>query len=195
MRRNLLIKDIYKHCSILAAHIAKDIVEQEKIDEYCKTPCDLAVISHDKKYVNKDLFNKMMFHIAEYEFIERRGEVFVLESEWKRFIPTKLTSQNKLREIGSIQIYLLQQIIAKKFLEIIRNETQKIELEELIYYIDVIDGSKGLDELRSDMISNLLSINSKLISSLQAIMKLVDEELAINPKFNFILIFSFIWFY
>ncbi|MHA1125824.1 MAG: hypothetical protein ACTSO7_08565 [Candidatus Heimdallarchaeota archaeon] len=147
--------ELYDHLSILAAHLAQKLIESEKIDQFCKSPCDLAVICHDKKYVNKELIGKMMFHIAEYGYLERRGEVFILEDNWRRVLPAKVNSQQELRDINSYPIYLLQERIIKHFLELVRNETVKIEMKNLIYYLDTIDGSKGLQELRHEAISTM----------------------------------------
>jgi len=150
-----LSSELYDHLSILAAHLAQKLIESEKIDQFCKSPCDLAVICHDKKYVNKELIGKMMFHIAEYGYLERRGEVFILEDNWRRVLPAKVNSQQELRDINSYPIYLLQERIIKHFLELVRNETVKIEMKNLIYYLDTIDGSKGLQELRHEAISTM----------------------------------------
>jgi len=150
-----LSTEIYEHVSILAAHLAQKLVEVEKIDQFCKSPCDLAVICHDKKYVNKDLIGKMMFHIAEYGYLERRGEVFILEDNWRRVLPAKINSQDALREIKSYPIYLLQERIVKHFLELVRNETTKIDMKTLIYFLDAIDGSKGLQDLAHDAVSTM----------------------------------------
>ena len=147
--------EAYKHLSILAAHIAQKIIEDEGIDDFCKSPCDLAVICHEKRYVKKDLIGKMLFHISEYEYMERRGEVFVLEEKWRRMLPTKINSQKYLREYGFNKIHLFQEILAKKFLEIVRNESQKLELNKLIYYLDAIYSGKGLNNLRSELISSI----------------------------------------
>ena len=35
---------------------------------------------------------KMMFHISEYGYLERRGEVFILEDNWRRVLPAKVNS-------------------------------------------------------------------------------------------------------
>lgn len=147
--------EIYNHLSILAAHLAQKLVESEKIDQFCKSPCDLAVICHDKKYVKKELIGKMMFHISEYGYLERRGEVFILEDNWRRVLPAKINSQEALREINSYPIYLLQERIIKMFLELVRNETVQIEMKNLIYYLDTIDGSKALQELSHEAISTM----------------------------------------
>ncbi|MHA1243238.1 MAG: hypothetical protein ACTSP7_01575 [Candidatus Heimdallarchaeota archaeon] len=147
--------EIYDHLSILAAHLAQKLIESEKIDQFCKSPCDLAVICHDKKYINKELIGKMMFHIAEYGYLERRGEVFILEDNWRRVLPAKINSQNALREINSYPIYLLQERIIKNFLELVRNETVKIDLKTLIYFLDTIDSSKALQELSHEAVSTM----------------------------------------
>ena len=40
-------------------------------------------------------------------------------------------------------------------LKSIKNESQKISLSELVYYLDAIDGSQGLDIIRTDALANL----------------------------------------
>jgi len=69
----------------------------------------------------------------------------------------KATSRDYLREHGANQLYLFQEYLAKYFLEIIRNETEKIELAKLLYFIDTIDGSRSLHSLRSEAIKFLIS--------------------------------------
>ncbi len=147
-----MTKEIFEHLAILSAHIAQQIVESEGIETFCKSPCDLAIICYNKRYVHKELIGKMLIHLSEFDFLERRGEVFVLEDKWRRVLPAKMTSRTALREVAN-QIYLFQEHIAKNFLEIVRNETQKIELSKLIYFLDTIDGSKALHNLRSEAIS------------------------------------------
>jgi len=150
-----LTKEIFENIAILSANIAQKIAEDEGIDNFCKTPCDLAVISHNKRYVNKDLFGKMLFHLAEYGYFERRGEVFVLADKWRRVLPAKATSLDYLRTHGANQLYLFQEYLSKSFLEVIRNETEKINLSKLVYFLDTIDGSRSLHTLRSEAISLL----------------------------------------
>ncbi|MBK5114408.1 MAG: hypothetical protein KGD59_15235 [Candidatus Heimdallarchaeota archaeon] len=150
-----MTKEIFENIAILSAYIAQQIAEDEGIGNFCKTPCDLAVISHNKRYTNKDLFGKMLFHLAEYGYFERRGVVFVLADKWRRVLPAKATSRDYLREQGANQLFLFQEYLAKSFLEIIRNETEKIDLAKLVYFIDTIDGSRSLHSLRSEAISQL----------------------------------------
>ncbi len=161
---NNLIEDIFEHVAILNAHIAQKIVEAEGIDDYCSTPCDIAIISHDKKYVQRNYIGKMLHHLAEFEFMERRGDVFVLQEAWRRILPAKVKSVKSLREEGAHSLFLFQEVLAKKFIEIAKNESQKISLSELIYYIDTIDSCDGLNLIRSDAIAELdLSRSSKKI--------------------------------
>ncbi len=152
---NNLVKDIFEHVAILNAHIAQKIVEEEGIDEYCTTPCDIAIISHDKKYVQRNYIGKMLHHLSEYEFMERRGDVFVLQEAWRRMLPARVNSVKILREKDAYSLFLFQELLAKKFIEIVKNESQKINLSELVYYLDTIDGCDGLNSIRSDAIAEL----------------------------------------
>ncbi|MFW9922523.1 MAG: hypothetical protein ACFFDW_04445 [Candidatus Thorarchaeota archaeon] len=148
-------KEIFTHIAILTAHIAQNIIEKEGIHDFCISPCDLAVICHEKHYIQKEIIGKMMTHISDYEYLERRGEVYILADAWRRMLPAKIDSEKILREQGLINLYHFQELISKHFLEIARNDSQKITLNELIYYLDSIDGSKGLQNIRSEVISNL----------------------------------------
>lgn len=150
-----MLSETFEHLSILTAHIAQKIIEDKGIDKFCISPCDLAVICHEKHYVQKDTIGKMLFHISEFEYMERRGEVFVLADSWRRMLPAKNSSQTFLREQGFYKIHLFQEKLAQKFIEIIKNETQKIDLGKLIYNLDAIDGSKGFNNLRSDAMSSM----------------------------------------
>jgi hypothetical protein len=153
-------EDIYHHLSVLAAHIAKKIVEDEGIDIYFKSPADIAVICHNKKYVQLDQFDKMLAHLSEYSYFERRGAVYILEDEWRRVLPTKMTATSKLKELDAYQINILQEHLAKYFIDVIKNDIQKIEISKLIYQLDTIDGSKLLNNMRSNGISILDSTTS-----------------------------------
>lgn len=150
-----LVKEIFEHVAILNAHIAQRIVDMEGIDEYCKTPCDIAIISHDKKYVQRNYIGKMLHHLSEFDFMERRGDVFVLQEAWRRILPAKINSVKILREKDAYSIYLFQELLAKRFIEIVKNESQKIELSELVYYLATIDGCDGLNSIRSEAITEL----------------------------------------
>lgn len=155
MSERILSKEIFEHIAILSAYIAQQIAEEQGIGNFCKTPCDIAVISHNKRYAKKELFGKMLIQLAEYGYFERRGEVFVLADKWRRVLPAKATSRAYLREHGANQLYLFHEYLAKYFLEIIRNETEKVDLAKLVYFIDTIDGSRSLHSLRSEAISQL----------------------------------------
>ncbi|NHJ31432.1 MAG: hypothetical protein FK732_01085, partial [Asgard group archaeon] len=63
-----MTKEIFEHIAILSAYIAQRIADDEGIGNFCKTPCDLAVISHNKRYVKKELFGKMLYQLAEYGY-------------------------------------------------------------------------------------------------------------------------------
>ncbi|NHJ39735.1 MAG: hypothetical protein FK731_06850 [Asgard group archaeon] len=152
--------DVYHHLSILAAHIAKKIVEDEGIDIYFKSPADIAVVCHNKKYIRTGQFDKMMSHLSEYGYFERRGAVYLIADQWKRVLPAKLTSIDELKELGVHQANILQEYLAKYFIDVIKNDIQKIEISKLIYQLDTIDGSKKLHNMRSDAISLIDSINT-----------------------------------
>ena len=92
-----MTKDTLQHLSILAAHIAQKIVEDEGIDIYFKSPADIAVICHNKKYVRINQFDKMLTHLSEYGYFERRGAVYLIADEWRRVLPAKLTSIEELK--------------------------------------------------------------------------------------------------
>lgn len=161
---NDLIKDIFEHVAILNAHIAQKIVEEEGIDEYCATPCDIAIISHDKKYVQRNYIGKMLHHLSEFEYMERRGDVFVLQEAWRRSLPARVNSVKILRKKDAYSLFLFQELLAKKFIEIVKNESQKINLSELVYYLDTVDGCDGLNSIRSEAIAELdLSVSPKKI--------------------------------
>jgi hypothetical protein len=152
--------DIYYHLSVIATHLAKKIVEDEGIDEFFKSPTDIAVICHKKRYVKKQQFNKMLTHLSEFEYLESRGEVYVLPDEWRKVLPSKLTSTKKLGEYSASQFNVLLEHLAKHFISIIRNDQNKLELSKLVYYIDSIIGTKKLQEIRSECISILNSVNT-----------------------------------
>ncbi len=159
-----LTEDIFEHVAILNAHLAQKIVEEEGIDEYCSTPCDIAIISHDKKYVQRNYIGKMLHHLSEFEFMERRGDVFVLQEAWRRMLPAKVNSVKFLKEKDAYSLFSFQELLAKKFIEIVKNESQKINLSELVYYLDAVDGCEGLNSIRSDAITELdLSSSPKKI--------------------------------
>lgn len=155
-----MTKDTLQHLSVLAAHIAKKIVEDEGIDIYFKSPADIAVICHNKKYVRINQFDKMLTHLSEYGYFERRGAVYLIAEDWRRVLPAKLTSIEELKELGVYQANILQEYLAKYFIDVIKNDIQKIEISKLIYQLDTIDGSKKLHNMRSVAISLLDSINS-----------------------------------
>lgn len=186
---NNLVKEIFEHIAILNAHIAKQIVEEERIDEYCITPCDIAIISHDKKYVQRDYIAKMMHQLSEFDYMERRGEVFVLEEKWRRMLPVKAKSVSLLKEKGAYTISLFQELLAKKFIEITKNESQKIDLIELVYYIDTVDGCEGLNTVRSNAISamNLANQPKKIFDYNQG---LGYSTIQLSSLFNKSLIYS-----
>jgi hypothetical protein len=87
--------------------------------------------------------------------MERLGEVFILEDNWRRVLPTRFESEAFLREINSYSLYLLQERILKIFLELVRNETTKLDMKNLIYFLDAIDGSKALQEIRHNAVSTM----------------------------------------
>ncbi|NHJ48853.1 MAG: hypothetical protein FK733_13800 [Asgard group archaeon] len=155
-----MTNDIYYHLSVIATHLAKKIVEDEGIDEFFKSPTDIAVVCHKKRYVKKQQFNKMLTHLSEYEYLESRGEVYVLPDEWRKVLPAKLTSTKTLGEFSASQFIVTLEHLAKHFLAIIRNDQQKLELAKLVYYLDSMNGSKKLQEIRSECISILNSVNT-----------------------------------
>ena len=181
---NNLVKEIFEHIAILNAHIAKQIVEDEHIDDYCATPCDIAIISHDKKYVQRDYIAKMMHQLSEFDYMERRGEVFVLEEKWRRMLPVKSKSVSLLKEKGAYTIFLLQERLAKKFIEIAKNESQKIDLSDLVYFIDAVDGCEGLNAIRSNAIStlNLVDQPKKIFDYNQGLGYSTTQLSSIFPK-------------
>lgn len=150
-----MIKEIFEHLAIMTAHLAQKIIEEQKIDEFCSSPCDLAVIAHEKRFVYQEIVGKMLTHISEFKYLERRGDVFVLADVWRRTLPGKIESEKYLREKNAFLAYQFQEILSKRFIETIKNETQKYKLSDLLYYIDAIDGSKGLQSIRSEAIAAL----------------------------------------
>ncbi|MBD3189375.1 MAG: hypothetical protein GF308_01965 [Candidatus Heimdallarchaeota archaeon] len=143
------------HLSNLSAHLALQIIQKEGIDEFCASPHDLAVICHDKHYALCDVFGQLLFHLAQMNVFEHRGEVYVLSDEWQQALPIKTVSERYLRKENSYSIYLFLQKLANNFLEIIRKESQKINLKELIYYLDAIDSCKGFQHIRAEAINQL----------------------------------------
>jgi len=155
----LLTNEIFEHKSILSAHIAKKIVEDEGIDIMLKSPLDIAIVCHDKHYVKKDFISKMVFHLSENGYLERNGEIYSLVEQWRRSLSSKTTSLENLKSLGAYQVFLFEEHLAKYFLDIVHNDIQKLDISKFIYYLDTIDSSKGLQAIRSEAIS-LMESNS-----------------------------------
>jgi len=155
-----VVNSIFVHLSIIAAHIGQKIIENEKIDVYCSSPCDIAIICHERKYTYKEILTKMMSHLAEFDYLEQRGEVFLIEDKWRRVLPIKQQSVNFLKDAGANQLKLFQEFLGTKYLEILRNDSQKIDLSSLIYFIDTIDSSKAIQNFRSEAFSAIESIGT-----------------------------------
>ncbi|MBN1329706.1 MAG: hypothetical protein JXA54_09560 [Candidatus Heimdallarchaeota archaeon] len=155
-----VINEIFEHKSILSTHIAKKIVEDEGVDIILKSPLDIAIVCHDKHYVKKELISKMAFHLSENGYLERNGETYSLVEQWRRSLSPKTTSIENLKSLGAYQLFLLEEYIAKYFLDIVRNDIQKLNISKFIYYLDTIDSAKGLQTIRSEAISLLESNGS-----------------------------------
>ena len=150
-----MIKDLYNSASTISAHIALKIIEKEKITDYCDSPHDLALVCHDKKYSKTDLIEKMMSHLAEFGYFEKRGNVFTLTDQWKRTLPSKTSATKIIQENNGMALILLQEYLASHFLEIVRNDSVKISLANLIHYLDGIDSSNILHLIRDELISSV----------------------------------------
>ncbi|MCF2143150.1 MAG: class I SAM-dependent methyltransferase [Candidatus Heimdallarchaeota archaeon] len=160
-----MTSEIYEHSSIVAAHLAVDICDAEDLNALCETPVDLAIIAHKKRYVKQKLFGKMLDHLVANKYLEKQGEIYSLMEKWRRSLPPLSVSLGVLREQGIYQIYPFMQTLAKNFIDIIKNDISKLELQKLIYYIDSIDSSKGLHKIRSEIIS-IANINNAVQSIL-----------------------------
>ncbi|MHA1220276.1 MAG: hypothetical protein ACTSQB_00940 [Candidatus Heimdallarchaeota archaeon] len=188
-----MIKEIFKHKSILSAHIAQKLMEQESIEEKLVLPLDIAIVCHERRYHQKDLVVKMLIQLAEHDFLERSGEIFTLVEQWRRSLPSKTTSSSKLKELGAYQIYFFEQYLAKYFFDIVRNDIQKLEISKLVYYLDTIDASKGLQIIRSEAISqmnfvgtptNILDINFGLGHSAIQLATLYPDSKVFSLQLN-----------
>jgi hypothetical protein len=155
-----LTNDFYQQLSIIAAHLAKKIVEDNGIDMYFKSTTDIAIVSHRKRYVKKDQFNRMLLHLARYGYFEGSGDVFILGDDWKQVLPSKMSAEKKIGEYSASQFVVLLELLAKQFIPIIRNDQQKLEFKKLVYYLDSINSTKKLNEIRSESISILDSVNT-----------------------------------
>ncbi|MHA1743168.1 MAG: class I SAM-dependent methyltransferase [Candidatus Heimdallarchaeota archaeon] len=160
-----MTSEIYEHSSIVAAHLAVDICNVENLNTLYEKPVDLAIIAHKKRYVKHKLFGKMLDHLVANNYLEKQGEIYSLMEKWRRSLPPLSVSQGILHEQGIYQIYPFMQTLAKNFVDIIKNDVSKLELQKLIYYIDSIDSSKGLHKIRSEIIS-ATNINSSVQSIL-----------------------------
>lgn len=139
----------------MSAHLALQIVQKEGIDEFCTSPHDLAVICHNKHYALCEVFGQLLYHLAQMNVFEHRGEVYVLADDWQQALPIKTVSERYLRKENSYSIYLFLKKLANNFLEIIRKESQKIDLQELIYFLDAIDGCQGFQNIRAEAINKM----------------------------------------
>jgi len=153
--------EIYEHSSILAAHLAKEICDMEGLEEFCQTPTDLAIIAHKKRYVKRELLGKMLDHLVANNYLEKQGEIYSLIENWRRSLPPLSSSQEVLKEQGIYQLFLLQKYLAQYFVDIIHNDISKIELQKLIYYFDGIDSARGMNKLRSEIIS-AMNVNGSI---------------------------------
>ncbi len=148
-----VVNEIFEHKSILSAHIAKKIIEDEGIDVMLKSPLDIAIVCHEKHYVKKEIISKLVFQLSEIGYLERSGEVYTLVDQWRRTLPSKTSSIESLKSLGAYQLFLFEEHLAKYFLDIVHNDIQKLDIAKFIYYLDTIDSSKGLQEIRSEAIS------------------------------------------
>ncbi|MEA2071684.1 MAG: hypothetical protein U9O98_10405 [Asgard group archaeon] len=153
-----MLEDIYKHIIRLVAHLSLKVIESENIKSMCTSPQDLAVICHTKKYTNCEPIGMLLYHLAYFDYFEKRGGVYTLNENWQQVLYNKSESSRFLTEQGLYPLYLLHEHLAKDFLAIIRNESNLINPRELIYYFDVIDCSKGMEQIRSEAISQLTNI-------------------------------------
>jgi hypothetical protein len=151
-----VVQQIFKNLSTLQAHLAVELLENDSLTQVFDSPKDLAIVCHDNRIPQCDLFKKMLEHLVLYGYLEEQGGIFTLADDWRRILPSEHQAQEELRKSDSYSLYLFQKMLAKHFLDVVRNDAAALSLEGLVYYLDTIDGCGGLDQIRAEAINQLM---------------------------------------